>query len=112
MRDRATNFNCPICTKPVRPKDRRQRTCLADLCVKQQRLLSVRRLPEPPNTASNEAKRKVRAENLMALLREEFGKLSRRELRILRAVYQKAHTVGYQRGIHARRKMDAAKVAA
>jgi len=108
MKDRAPNFNCPICQRAVRPKDRRQRTCLADVCVKQQRVLSCRRLP----VESNEAKRVARAETLMADLHAEFGKLSKRELRILRSVYRKAHTVGYQRGIHARRKMDRAKEAA
>lgn len=108
MKDRAPNFNCPICAKPVRPRDRRQRTCLADLCVKQQRVLSCRRLP----VESNEAKRQVRAETLMAQLREEFGSLDARELRLMRAVYRKAHTVGYQRGIHARRKADKLKEAA
>lgn len=108
MRDRAPNFNCPICERAVRPRDRRQRTCLSDLCVKQQRSLSCRRLP----VESNEAKRQVRAETLMANLRAEFGSLSARELRILRSVYRKAHTVGYQRGIHARRKMDRAREAA
>ena len=108
MRDRAPNFNCPICQRAVRPRDRRQQTCRAPLCVRQQRSLSCRRQP----VESNEAKRKVRAETLMADLRAAFGKLSTRELHILRAVYQKAHTVGYQRGIHARRKSDRARVAA
>lgn len=108
MRDRAPNFNCPICQRAVRPRDRRQRTCLSDLCIKQQRVLSCRRLP----VESNEAKRRVRAETLMASLHAEFGALSDRELHLLRAVYRKAHTVGYQRGIHARRKADRAREAA
>lgn len=108
MRDRAPNFNCPICQRAVRPRDRRQKTCLADLCVKQQRVLSCRRLP----VESNEAKRRVRAETLMTMLREEFGTLTDRELLIMRSVYRKAHTVGYQRGIHARRKADKARAVA
>lgn len=108
MRDRAPNFNCPICQRAVRPRDRRQKTCLADVCVKQQRVLSCRRLP----AEANEAKRVVRAETLMAALWSEFGKLSKRELLIMRSVYRKAHTVGYQRGIHARRKADKARAVA
>lgn len=108
MRDRAPDFDCPICNRLVRPRDRRQRTCLSDLCVKQQRVLSCRRVP----VESCEARRKVRAETLMRLLRAEFGALSPRELALMRSVYRKAHTVGYQRGIHARRKADRAREAA
>lgn len=100
-------FRCPICARMVQPVTGRQRTCRRPVCVRQCRALSCKRQP----VEANEAKRQVRADTFMAHLHAEFGALSDRELLLMRAVYRKAHTVGYQRGIHARRKADRARLA-
>ena len=101
-------LTCPICAAVVQPKTGRQRTCLRPICTKQQRSLACHREP----VESNEAKRQRRALALMDELRAEFGVLRQRDLRLMRLVYRKAHTIGYQRGIHARRKADRLKEAA
>lgn len=107
IRSEAPIWTCPICRSLFVPKaghrgTRPQKTCLKPECVYLHKREACRRLP----VESMEARRERRVSALMQRLGMAFGKLTTREVKIARAVYEQAHKVGYQRGIHARRKAD------
>lgn len=100
-------WTCPVCRALYVPEkgkrgSRPQKTCRKPACIYLHKQNACRRVP----VESMEAKRVQRVSALMDQLRAEFGKLTTRDIQIARIVYEQAARVGYQRGIHARRKSD------